>query len=172
LYVFDQGALTAFDLANGNARWRYPSVGIAGLFFDDQGMIYVNTTTASLSSIKYSRQVDISSKAVSVLVKLAPASGKVLWTAEPGGLLNYCSGKFLYAMNSHAAEDDEDDNPYKVDTGLELKPFLRIKRIDPKNGHVLWEHFQQRAPIDVQFDKNSIRLVFKNEVQVLKFMVL
>jgi hypothetical protein len=172
LYVFDQGVLTAFDLANGNARWRYPSVGIAGLFFDEQGMIYVNTTTASLSSIRYSRQIDISSKAVSVLAKLDPASGKVLWTAEPGGLLNYCSGKFLYAMNSHAAEDDEEDNPYKVDTGLELKPFLRIKRIDPKNGHVLWEHFQQRAPIDVQFDKNSIRLVFKNEVQVLKFIVL
>jgi len=39
LYVFDQGVLTAFDLANGNARWRLPSIGITGLFFDDKGMI-------------------------------------------------------------------------------------------------------------------------------------
>ena len=37
LYVFDQAVLTAFDLATGNARWRLPSVGVVGLFFDDQG---------------------------------------------------------------------------------------------------------------------------------------
>ena len=30
------------------------------------------------------------------------------------------------------------------------------------------EHFQQRAPMDVRFDKNTIRLVFKKEVQVLR----
>ena len=37
LYVFDQAVLSAFDLATGNARWRLPSVGIVGLFFDEQG---------------------------------------------------------------------------------------------------------------------------------------
>ena len=40
LYVFDQAVLTAFDIATGNARWRLPSVGVVGLFFDDQGMLY------------------------------------------------------------------------------------------------------------------------------------
>ena len=39
-------------------------------------------------------------------------------------------------------------------------------------GHVHCDHFEQRAPIDVQFEKNSIRLVFKEEVEVLKFLVL
>ena len=43
LYVFDEGVLTAFDLMTGNVRWRLPSVGVAGLLFDDQGMMYVNT---------------------------------------------------------------------------------------------------------------------------------
>jgi outer membrane protein assembly factor BamB len=170
LFVFDQGVLTAFDLVTGNPKWRYPSVGIAGLFFDDQGMLYVNTTTASLDKIRYSRQIDISSKDVSVLAKIDPKSGKVLWTAEPGGLLNYCSGKFLYTMASTPPDTDDEEDPYTPETGLEPKKFVRIKRLDPKNGKVLWEHFQQRSPIDVQFEKNSIRLVFKKEVQVLKFV--
>ena len=47
---------------------------------------------------------------------------------------------------------------------------MSIKRLNPKNGRVMWEHVQQRAPVDVQFDQNSIRLVFKKEVQVLKFL--
>ena len=46
LYVFDQAVLTAFDVATGNVRWRLPSVGVVGLFFDDKGMMYVNSTTA------------------------------------------------------------------------------------------------------------------------------
>ena len=34
----------------------------------------------------------------------------------------------------------------------------------------MWEHYQERAPLDAQFDGNSIALVFKKEVQVLKFL--
>ena len=37
LYVFDQAVLSAFDLTTGNVRWRLPSVGVVGLFFDDRG---------------------------------------------------------------------------------------------------------------------------------------
>ena len=33
----------------------------------------------------------------------------------------------------------------------------------------MWEYYQERAPLDIQFDKNVIRMVFKKEVQVLKF---
>jgi outer membrane protein assembly factor BamB len=170
LYVFDQGVLTAFDLANGNARWRLPSIGITGLFFDDKGMIYVNTTTASPESIKYSRQIDISRKTASVIMKLDPKNGTPLWTSQVGGLVNYVSGPYVYTVQSYAPEESEEENPYSVDTGFETPPYLRIKRINPKNGHEMWEHFQQRAPLDVQFDKNAIRLVFKKEVQVLRFL--
>jgi len=172
LYVYDQGVLTAFDLKTGNARWRMPSVAITGLFFDDAGMIYVNTTTASLESIRYSRQIDISQKAVSVILKIDPVSGKMLWSAEPGGLVNYVSGKFVYTVQSYMPDDTEDEDPYKMDTGYEERPYLRIKRINPKNGKEMWEHYQQRAPLDVQFDRNKIRMVFRKEVQVLKFLAL
>ena len=99
LYVYDEGVLAAFDLANGNVRWRLPSVGITGLFFDDQGMLYVNATTASPDAIKYSNQIDITRKASPVVMKVDPRTGKGLWTAQLGGLVNYVSGKFIYTMS-------------------------------------------------------------------------
>jgi outer membrane protein assembly factor BamB len=169
LYVFDGGVLTAFDLANGNVRWRLPSVGIAGLFFDDHDMMYVNTTTASHEALQYSRQIDVSRKVVSVVLKIEPRSGKIVWTAQPGGLVNYVSGKFIFTVQEYMPEEEDEENPYTVETGFEKQPYLRIRRINPSNGHEMWEHFQQRAPLDVAFEKNTIRMVFKKEVQVLKF---
>ena len=38
------------------------------------------------------------------------------------------------------------------------------------SGRVLWEQDQDRAPLDVRFKDNSIELVFKKEVQVLRFL--
>ena len=78
--------LTAFDLATGNARWRLPSVGIVGLFFDDKGMMYVNSTTASPENIKYSRQIDINQKTDAVFLKVDPKTGRILWSVETGRL--------------------------------------------------------------------------------------
>jgi hypothetical protein len=49
---------------------------------------------------------------------------------------------------------------------------VMIRRLNPSNGNVMWEHFQKRAPLDVHFDGNTIELVFKKEVQVLKFLSL
>ena len=171
LYIFDQGVLTTFDLATGNARWRLPSVGIAGMFFDEKDMMYLNTTTASLDSLKYSNQIDITKKDVNVVMKIDSCTGKTLWSAEPGGLVNYVSGKFIYTVYSYASDQDEDegDSPYTVDSIMGRHATMSIKRLNPDNGHLMWEHCQDRFPYDVQFDNPSIRLVFKNEVQVLKF---
>lgn len=171
LYVFDQGVLTAFELTSGNARWRLPSVGIAGLFFDDKGLAYVNTTTASPESIKYSRQIDISEKTRNVVLKIDPATGKTLWTAEQQGMVSYVSGKFVYTIETYEGDDD-DDNPMAMKSGFETPPHIRIKRLDPGNGRVLWEHYQRRSPLDVQFEKTTIQLLFKKELQVLKFFSL
>lgn len=168
LYVADEAVLTAFDLATGNVRWRIPSVGIAGWFFDDQGMMYVNTTTASPDSIKYSRQIDLSQKTSAIVLKIDPKTGKTLWTAEPGGLIVYVSGKYVYALSSHQAIEDERAKPYL--TGLEIPSHVMIKRLDPRNGRELWQHYERRAPLDVQFAGNSIQLVFKKEVEVLRFV--
>jgi len=172
LYVFDQGVLTAFDLASGEARWRLPTVGVSGLFFDDQGMIYANSTTASPDSIKYSRQIDVTERKADVVLKVDPKTGKTLWRTESEGWVSYVSGKFIYTSAMYQADDDEADGAFGVRTGLEVRSHLRIKRLDAGKGKVLWEHFQRRCPLDVQFEKNSIQLVFRKEVQVLKFIAL
>jgi hypothetical protein len=52
LYLFDQGVLTAFELASGNVRWRLPSVGISKVQFDDKGMMYVTSTSAGADNLK------------------------------------------------------------------------------------------------------------------------
>jgi outer membrane protein assembly factor BamB len=170
LYVFDQGVLTAFELASGNAKWRLPSVGVSGLFFDSDGMIYINTTDAGPDTIKFSRQIDVSQKVGAIIQKIDPKNGKVLWTAMPGGPISYVIGKFIYTVQSYSGGDPDEESPYTPETGLETKPYLKIKLINPKNGRDVWEHFQQRAPLDVEFEKNMIRLVFRREVQVLKFL--
>jgi hypothetical protein len=164
LYVIDQAVLTAFDIATGNARWRLPSVGVVGLFFDDKGMLFVNTTTADPENIKYSRQIDISQKIDAVLLKIDPQTGKILWSVKPGGFISYLSGKFIYTVQSFDSGDEE-----ASPTGIQLPAYLKIRRINPADGRVLWDHEQDRAPLDVRFKNNSIELVFKKEVQVLKY---
>jgi hypothetical protein len=170
LYVFDQAVLSAFDLATGNARWRLPTIGVVGLFFDDKGIVYVNTTTGNPDDIKYSRQIDVTKSTSAVLLKIDPQTGKTLWSVKPGGFVSYLSGKFIYTVQSY------DPNPTDVEVlsdtlqGLQKPPYLRIARINPKNGRVMWEHYQGRAPFDIQFKDNFIELVFKKEVQVLKYM--
>jgi hypothetical protein len=69
-------------------------------------------------------------------------------------------------------DDEEGGSPYTADSILGKHATLSIKRLNPANGRQIWEHCQDRAPYDVQFDKNTIRLVFKQEVQVLKFFSL
>ena len=170
LYVFDQAVLTAFDLATGNPRWRLPSVGIAGLFFDDKGILYVNSTTASPENIKYSKQIDISQKTDAVFLKVDPKAGKILWKAEPGNFVSYLSGKFIYTYYVNRAGDDSGLADL---AGITPTPsYVRIRRINPRNGEIMWDYQQNGAPLDVQFSRNTIQFVFKKEVQVLKFLSL
>jgi hypothetical protein len=169
LYVFDQAVLSAFDLNTGNARWRLPSVGVVGLFFDDAGNVYINTTTGNPDDIKYSRQIDITRKTEAVLFKVDPQTGKTLWSVKPGGYIFYLSGKFIYTIASF------DPNPTDQDvlsdmTDIQKPPYLRIARLRPADGRILWEHHQDRCPVDVRFKDNSIELIFKREVQVLRFL--
>ena len=169
LYVFDEAVLTAFDLATGKVRWRLPTVGVVGLFFDGDGMMYVNTTTASPESIRYSRQIDVTKKTSVVVMKIDPRTGKTLWAVTPGGFVGYVSGKFIYALSAHAADESENS---RFHTGLEIPSCVLIQRVNPRNGHVMWVHQEQRAPLAVHFNRNSIQLVFKKEVEVLRFFSL
>ena len=172
LYVFDQAVLGAFDLMSGNARWRVPSVGVVGLFFDGDGKLYVNTTTGNPDDIKYSRQIDINKSTQAVLMKIDPKTGRTLWSVNPGGFVSCLSGKFIYTIESYDPNPTDEDvlNDSLVD--LQKPPYLRITRIDPKTGRTLWDHEQDRCPVAVQFDQNQILLIFKREVQVLKYLTL
>jgi outer membrane protein assembly factor BamB len=175
IYVADQGMLTSFAKANGNVRWRLPSVGITGILFDDQGTLYVNSTTASPDSLKYSKQIDITTKVTSQVLKVDPATGKTLWAVLNEGMVTYISGKLIYTAESSAGDDfdeDEDSRVLGVKTGFEIPAHIRLKRLDAGNGRVLWEHYQKRYPLDVHFDRNTIQLLFKKEVQNLRFTVL
>jgi outer membrane protein assembly factor BamB len=151
LFVYDEAVLTAFELRTGTAHWRLPTVGVMGLFFDEEGMLYVNSTTASLDNLKYSKQIDVTQTTAPVVFKIDPKAGKMLWSVQPRGFISAVSGKFIYAVTSDGT-------------------FIKMRRLNPKTGRVMWEYLDQRAPISVQFHQNSIQLVFPREVQVLKFL--
>ena len=171
LYIFDQAVLTAFDLSTGDARWRLPSVGILGLFFDDKGMMYVNSTTASPENIKFAKQIDVNDKTEAILLKIDPKTGKTLWKVKPGGFISYLSGEYIYAYYVHYASEDEEVAASL--TGMTPNPpFVHIRRLNPRNGDVMWDYYQARAPLDIQFNGNMMEVVFKKEVQVLKFLSL
>ncbi len=171
LYVFDQAVLTAFDPSSGNARWRIPSVGVVGLFFDDKGTVYVNTTTGNPDDIKYSREIDVTKATQAVIMKVDPASGRILWTSNPGGYISYLSGKFIYSYRYYDSGDaDEQENDLSAIMG---SSNLKIIRINPSNGHVMWEHDEGRAAVNAPiFQGNMISIVLKKEVEVLKFFSL
>jgi len=171
LYVFDQAVLTAYDAASGNVRWRLPSVGVVGLFFDDEGGLYVNTTSGNPDDIKYSRQIDITKQTLAIVMKINPATGVKIWSVTPGAYISYLSGKFIYACENFDTQDKEDEMSDAM-SDLEKPPFLKIIRINPSNGRTMWEHDENRAFVDVQFDRNVISLVLKKEVEVLRFLTL
>ncbi len=173
LYVFDEGVLSAFDLKTGNARWRLPTVGIGAVFFDDQDMMYVNTTTAGHERIKYSRQIDLNDTPGAVMLKVDSRNGKVLWSNGANGWVSQITGKYIFAVSSYTVPEREEAlRGTSFETGFEKPPFLRIRRINPKTGKAVWEHFEQRAPLDLQFEGTFIRLIFRKEVEILKFMSL
>jgi outer membrane protein assembly factor BamB len=173
IYVYDQGMLTSFARANGNVKWRLPSVGIAGIWFDEQGMLYVNSTTASPDALKYTKQIDITKKIDSQVLKVDPETGKTLWAALNEGMVVYTWGKLVYTAEASPGDDsDEEDRILGVKTGLEIPAHIRLKRLDSGNGRVLWEHYKKGYPLQVHFDRNTIQLLFKKEVQNLHFIML
>lgn len=171
VYIYDQGSLAAFDRATGEARWRLPSVGISGLWFDEKGAIYVNTTTASPDAIRYSKQIDLSNQTLTQIIKVDPKTGKTLWSREGAKHICYLWKKYIYTMDENAGPDPDGEG-LGMNTGLETPAFIRIRRIDAGSGRILWEHVQKRCPIDLHFHENTIQLMFRNEVQELKFLVL
>jgi hypothetical protein len=143
-----------------------------GLFFDGEGNVYINTTSGNPDDIKYSKQIDITKQTDDVVMKVDGKSGKTLWRITPGGFVSYVSGKFIYLTQSN--DPNPTDEPVLNDSlqGLEKPAFFRVARINPRNGHFMFDYYdpKNRAPFYVHFQDNTIELVFKYEVQVLKFL--
>ena len=161
LYFFDQGVLAAFDIITGNARWRLPTVGASNIKFDDQGMMYVITSSAQQDQIKYSDQIDVTRKNVPMVMKVDPANGTVLWSLRQTGQTCLFSGKFFYAAEAHGGR-----------FGKDVPAHTRIYRLHPRDGRVIWDHIEQQYPVDLDFRDNKIVALFPDEMKVLQFLSL
>jgi hypothetical protein len=105
-------------------------------------------------------------------MKIDPRTGKQLWSVKPFGNISYISDKYIYTVSSYRI-DDEDGDSFANLTGLSgVKPHTRIKRLSQSTGKEMWDYYEPRGAVNVEFDKNWIRLVFKREVEVLKFLSL
>jgi outer membrane protein assembly factor BamB len=167
LYFFDQGVLTAFDTKSGTARWRMPSVGISKIQFDDKGMLYVTTTSASPESIQYSEQVNLSDKVEPIILKVDPANGKVLWRVEKIGDDCYLSGKYVYFTKTRAPS-----GLIALTSHTVAPTNFRVYRFNPRNGKQVWEYYREGSPSSLDFHDNAILLQFPDRIEVLKFLAL
>jgi len=171
LYFFDQGVLTAFSLPAGEVRWRLTSFGISAIQFDDQGMLYVDTTQAGPEDIQYADTIRFE-KIPPILLKLDAASGKILWKAEQRGERTLVSGKFLYSESVEqggiaiAAALREALNAPAGEGAV----YFRLYRMDPATGEALWSLFREQRPDNLAVEGNRILLRFGNDVELFKFL--
>jgi hypothetical protein len=172
LYFFDQGVLTAFSLPGGDVQWRATSIGISKIQWDDAGALYVDSTTAAPEDIQYSEELT-TEKAKPDLLKIDPASGKILWQAINLGQECYISGKFLYtssvnqggiAMANGLAEALNAPRP-------EGPIYFHIRRLDPLDGKSLWDFYREEAPKELGFQQNRFLVHFPDRIQVWKFLI-
>ena len=171
LYFFDQGVLTAFSLPAGEVRWRLPSFGISDIQFDDQGMLYVDSTKAGPEDIQYSDTITFE-KIPPVLLKVDPASGKILWKAEGRGERARVSGKFLY---SESVQQGGVGLAAALGDALNQPPgegpvYFHLYRMDPASGAALWGLYREQRPETVAIEGNRILLRFGNSLELFKFL--
>jgi hypothetical protein len=166
LYFADPGILTRFDLATGNVRWRFNSVGISRILADDRGGLYLVSTTASPEQIQYSQQFSVKDKIHPVVMKLDSATSKMLWRQESIGDEIFLSGKFLYTTRISLTPAI-----LRLEEGPDRSYTLRL--LDRSNGSEIWNFSRVNHPvIKTEVQNNWILLHVDNEVLVLKFFSL
>jgi len=171
LYFFDQGALTALSLPGGAVKWRLPSIGVSRVRFDDDGLLYVDTTSASPDELQFAEQVRYK-KSAPVILKVDPRSGNVLWQAQKLGQRCFVSGKYVYGVSVNQGGMGmlinlaEAVNAPRPDAPV----YYHIHRLDPATGIELWDFYREEAPEEEAFQGNWFVLRFGNEVQAWKFL--
>ena len=165
LYFIDPGMLTCFELTTGNALWRYQAGGISGLQFDREGTVYVNAISGGVEHLINSRSDDPEKRLQPVILKLDPANGKSLWDLPRRAQSCRASGKFIYAMDASTGEPGT----------LMRRPtpeYMKLYRLENDTGLVRWEHYDKRMPLSWDCQANTIALLFRNEIQIVKFLSL
>jgi hypothetical protein len=173
LYIADQGAMQALNAQSGERKWAFQTVGISQVQFDEEGMMYLTSTTADPDSIQYTQEVRLD-RGHPVLIKLNPDTGQPLWTFQKPKTHEFdihVSGKFVYAVTSSTFWADA-LKAIETKTG-DVSVNFRIYRLNPKDGSIMWEHhIRGRQPQSVDFSNNQILMVWPDELQVLKFLAL
>jgi hypothetical protein len=165
LYFIDPGMLTCFELATGNALWRYQAGGISGLQFDREGTVYVSAISGGVEHLITSRSDDPEKRLQPVILKLDPANGKSLWDLPRRAQSCRASGKFIYAMDASMGEPGT----------LVRRPtpeHMKLYRLENETGLVRWEHYDKRMPLSWDCQANTIVFLFRNELQIVKFLSL
>jgi outer membrane protein assembly factor BamB len=171
LYFFDQGVLTALSLPGGQVQWRLTSVGISRLQFDNDGLMYVDTTAASPEDIQYTDQIKAQATPA-VIMKVDPSLGKILWQVQKLGQHCFPSGKYVYTSSAEqggvalAVGLAEAVNAPRPDSPV----YFHIHRLDPATGTEMWDFFRDEAPEEEAFQQNWFVLRFGNDVQAWKFL--
>lgn len=160
VYVFDPGSLYAFDKATGQSKWRLVSVGISGLYFHPDGSLYVNSTTRSTEQLRYSLQVDMNRRESSVVLKVDPTLGTVLWRSENVGHVFAVRGKTLYAVDIRSDEGGR-NRPASAE--------ISITGLNPKSGKPRWQWDQLGEWEDLAFSADRFVLLNSKEMRVMKF---
>jgi hypothetical protein len=166
LYVIDAGMLTRFNLKTGEAKWRLTSVGISKVLFDDTGQIYLVSTTASPDTIQHWQDSDFANRPKPVILKVDAATGRQLWQVDAIADKITLSGKYLYASRTKM------DNFAMLDSRSEPEMHFNLYRIDPSSGGTLWRHYENRAPLRMDFEGREIMLHFRDELKVLRYFAL
>ena len=166
VYVADPGVLTCFERASGAARWRLNSVGISAIRADARGKIYLATTDAGPDKIKYSQEHNVHEKIHPVIMKVDPATGKVLWRVESIGDNFLFSGKFLYTTWVTRTQ-----SALKLEEGPDVHYNLDL--LNPSSGSVIWNfHVDNQYIRQTEVQQNWILLRFADKLYVLKFFSL
>jgi hypothetical protein len=168
LYFADKGMLTRYDKANGGVGWRLTSVGISCVQADDQGRLYLDTTTQGADAIQYSQQINLRERDLRVIMQVDPARGKILWRWDfPGSYYHALpSGKFLYSARVWQTQD-----ALRLEEGPDT--HFNMKLLEPSSGKMIWNYpLLGKDLVKAEVQQNWILLQFQDQVLVLKFFSL
>ena len=168
LYFFDSGVLTAFNRRAGTPLWRLPSVGIRKIILDTGGTfgsrpaLYVLTANGSPETLRYSQQA--AAPTVPHILKLDPASGKILWKADKYDDC-FVSGGGIYATLEGRNPNDLVDSVFQGSKGITIR--FKLYKLSARDGQPQWEWFQPRRPLRIAADKRKVSLLFRDELQIV-----